>query len=114
MSPWDRSQRWARVILPAGQIPTTAEPLTYLLAAHDLETTQQTTAAKSAYKAAARTWPDQPAALLGLGNLAYQQGRWSEAEDYYRAMAKRFPDINAGWQNLNEALLKQGKPKVTD
>lgn len=114
MATWDRSERWARVILPAGQLPETAEPLTYLLAAHDLETTHQTAAATSAYKAAAKTWPDQPAAFLGLGNLAYQQGQWSKAEDYYRTMTERFPDINAGWQNLDEALLKQGKPKEED
>lgn len=114
MATWDRSERWARVILPPNQIPETAKPLTYLMAAHDLEATQQTAAATSAYKAAANTWPDQPAALLGLGNLAYQQGQWSEAEDYYRAMTEKFPDISAGWQNLNEALLKQGKHKVAD
>jgi len=109
MATWKRSEQWARVILPPGQIPATAEPLTFLMAAHDLETTQQTRAAKSAYKAAAEAWPDQPAAMLGLGNLAYQQGRWSEAEEYYRVMTKRFPDISAGWNNLAEALSKQGK-----
>ncbi|SOB74912.1 Tetratricopeptide repeat-containing protein [Marinobacter sp. LV10R510-11A] len=114
MATWDRSERWARVILPPEQIPATAEPLTFLMAAHDLETTQQTAAAKSAYKAAAGVWPDQPAALLGLGNIAYQQGLWSEAENYYRAMTEKFPDINAGWNNLAEALAKQGKPKAVD
>ncbi|MGO1462111.1 MAG: PA2778 family cysteine peptidase [Marinobacter sp.] len=114
MATWDRSERWARVMLPAGQIPETAEPLTYLMAAHDLETTDQTAAATSAYQAAVDAWPDQPAALLGLGNLAYQQGQWSEAEDYYRTMTEKFPDINAGWHNLNEALLEQGKHTPAD
>lgn len=114
MATWDRSERWARVILPPNQIPATAEPLIFLMAAHDLETTQQTMAAKSAYKAAADTWPDQPAALLGLGNLAYEQGQWSEAEQYYRAMTEKFPNINAGWHNLDEALSKQGKPEAAD
>lgn len=114
MATWSRSERWARVILPPDQIPATAEPLTFLMAAHDLETTQQTEPAKSAYMAAAKAWPDQPAALLGLGNIAYQQGEWSEAEEYYRAMTERFPDINAGWNNLAEALSKQGLPRVSD
>ncbi|WP_417546247.1 PA2778 family cysteine peptidase [Marinobacter sp.] len=114
MATWDRSKRWARVILPPGQIPATAEPLTFLMAAHDLETTRQTDAAKSAYSAAAEAWPDQPAALLGLGNIAYQQGQWSEAEAYYRAMTEKFPDINAGWNNLAEALSKQGLHKESD
>ncbi|KKM68287.1 hypothetical protein LCGC14_1462380 [marine sediment metagenome] len=109
MATWNRSERWARVILPPDKIPSTAEPLTFLMAAHDLETTRQTIAATSAYKAALRTWPDQPAALLGLGNIAYQQAQWSEAEGYYRAMTDQFPDISAGWNNLAEALLRQGK-----
>ncbi|WP_100639532.1 PA2778 family cysteine peptidase [Marinobacter salexigens] len=109
MATWDRSERWARVILPPDQIPATAEPLAFLMAAHDLETTQQSDAAKSAYKAAAKAWPNQPAALLGLGNLAYQQNQWAEAEKYYRTMTERFPDISAGWNNLAEALSRQGK-----
>jgi len=114
MATWNRSERWARVILSPDQMPATAEPLTFLMAAHDLETTQQKAAAKSAYKTASEAWPDQPAALLGLGNIAYQQGQWSEAEKYYRAMTKRFPDINAGWNNLAEALSRQGLHKESD
>lgn len=109
MATWDRSERWARAILPPNQMPATVQPLPFLMAAHDLETTQQTAAAKSAYQAATDVWPDQPAALLGLGNLAYEEGRWAEAEKYYRAMTLRFPDISAGWNNLAEALSKQGK-----
>lgn len=114
MATWDRSERWARVILPPDQIPATAEPLTFLMAAHDLETTQQTAAAKAAYQAAAEAWPDQPAALLGLGNIAYQRGQWSEAEKYYRAMTEKFPGIDAGWNNLSEALSRQGEPEASN
>lgn len=109
MATWDRSERWAQVILPPDQLPATAEAIPFLMAAHDLETTQQTAAAESAYQTAAKTWPDQPAALLGLGNLAYQQGKWSAAETYYRRMTRNFPDISAGWNNLAEALSRQGK-----
>lgn len=109
MATWNRSERWARVILPPNQVPATAQPLPFLMAAHDLETTQQVMAAKSAYKTAADTWSDQPAALLGLGNIAYEEGKWAEAETHYRAMTLRFPEISAGWNNLAEALSKQGK-----
>ncbi|MFT6979376.1 MAG: tetratricopeptide (TPR) repeat protein [Marinobacter psychrophilus] len=108
MATWDRSGRWARIIVPPGQIPVTAQPLPYLMAAHDLEATQQPVAAESAYLAAAKAWPDQPAALLGLGNIAYQQGRWAVAAEHYQAMTYRFPDIASGWNNLAEARLKQG------
>ncbi|GGE59275.1 hypothetical protein GCM10011533_09790 [Streptosporangium jomthongense] len=111
MATWNRSDRWARVILPPDRIPATAEPLRFLMAAHDLETTQQTASAKTAYKTASEAWPDQPAALLGLGNIAYQQGKWSEAENYYRTLTEKFPHISAGWNNLAEALARQGRDK---
>ena len=114
MATWDRSNRWARVILPPNQIPLTAQPLPYLMAAHDLEATQQLVAAQFAYQAAAAAWPDQPAALLGLGNIAYQQGRWAVATDRYQAMTTRFPQIASGWNNLAEALLKQGRAAAAE
>lgn len=114
MATWNRSERWARTILPPGEIPATARPIPFLLAAHDLETTRQLQAARAAYQAARQTWPDQPAALLGLGNLAYKQGQWSNAEGYYRTMTRAFPHIDAGWRNLAEALYKQGKEKEAD
>lgn len=109
MATWNRSDRWARVILPPDQLPVTAAPLPFLMAAHDLETTQQTAAAETAYLTASKTWPDQPAALLGLGNIAYQQGKWEQAADYYRVLTEEFPTIHAGWNNLAEALSRQDK-----
>lgn len=109
MATWERSERWARVILPPDQIPVTAEPIQFLKAANDLETTQQTRAAITAYQTALKKWPAQPAPYLGLGNIAYQQGRWSAAENHYRTMTDQFPDIRAGWHNLAEALEKQDK-----
>lgn len=111
---WNRSGRWSRIIVPPHQIPLTARPLPYLMAAHDLETTQQLAAAKSAYLAAAKAWPDQPAALLGLGNIAYQQGQWVAAAEHYQVMTSRFPGIASGWNNLAEARLKQGCTKAAE
>ena len=45
MRTWDRAERWARVAVPPGRIPATAEPLPYLAAAADLEQVGQTASA---------------------------------------------------------------------
>ena len=67
---WQRANSWAVVAVPADRIPATAEPLPYLKAAADLEQVGQTTSAEAAYRQASERWSDQPAPLLGLGNIA--------------------------------------------
>lgn len=110
MATWGRSERWARVMLPPDTLPATAEPLNFLLAANDLEATGQLDAAQTAYGTAWTTWPEQPAALLGLGNIAYKREQWAEASTRYLRMTRHFPGIGAGWNNLSEALSRQGCP----
>lgn len=105
---WERAGRWAAVILPAGEFPATAEPLSYLEAAHDLELTGQQAAAFSAYQAAFTRWPDQPAAPLGMGNIAYAQQQWSLAVGHYMDVVEKSPGFAAGWNNLAHALAEAG------
>lgn len=108
LTTWQRAEKWSAVMLPPDRLPATAKPLKYLTAASDLESTGQLDAARTAYSTAAKTWPDQPAAWLGLGNVAYQQSDWQSASDHYGKMVERFPEMAAGWNNLAHALKKQG------
>ncbi|WP_320158973.1 PA2778 family cysteine peptidase [Marinobacter litoralis] len=105
---WDRADRWARVILPPDQLPATAELLTWLRAAHDLETTGHTLAAETAYRTAERRWINEPAPLLALGNLAYSQKRFKAAADHLHRATERFPRFAEGWNNLAYALSAAG------
>ncbi|MDX1635472.1 MAG: PA2778 family cysteine peptidase [Marinobacter sp.] len=105
---WSRADRWAAVMLPPTVLPATAEPLRYLTAASVLELTGNLEPASAAYRTALRTWPDQPAARLGLGNIAYQRGDWQMAAAHYAETVKRFPSLSAGWNNLAHALAKAG------
>jgi tetratricopeptide (TPR) repeat protein len=105
---WGRADNWAVTILPPDRVPATAKPLRFLQSAHDLETTGRTTAAGIAYETAETTWPDQPAAPMARGNLAWQLGHRSEATGHFLRTVKRFPEFAEGWNNLAFALQASG------
>lgn len=101
---WHRADRWARVMLPPGTLPATAQPLEYLKAASDLEQTGRLDSAQRAYEAALTRWPDQDTALFGLGNVAWAQNRRQQSADYFSELVRRNPNMKAGWNNLSVAL----------
>lgn len=105
---WQRTDHWAVVAMPAGTLPATAEPLRYLKAAADLEQVGQTASAEAAYRQASARWTDQPAPLLGLGNIAWNDGRQSEAVDHFSELVRRFPEYQAGWNNLATGMEAMG------
>lgn len=105
---WQRADHWAVVAMPAGTLPATAEPLRYLKAAADLEQVGQTASAEAAYRQASERWTDQPAPLLGLGNIAWNDGRQSEAVDHFSELVRRFPEYQAGWNNLATGMEAMG------
>lgn len=100
MRTWQRADRWAVVMLPPDQLPATAEPLHYLLAASDLEQTGRLDSAALAYRSALERWPDQATARFGLGNVAWAQGRRQAAIRHFRVLTTEFPELEAGWNNL--------------
>lgn len=107
---WARSDNWAAVILPPDQIPATAQPLKYLRAANDLETTGRTHAAMTAYQTAEQRWPAQPAALLGQGNIAYTRNNLEQARSHFDRLVRKFPEQAVGWNNLAHTLGELGCP----
>lgn len=105
---WARADNWAVVMLPPDQLPATASPLTFLASANDLETTGYTQAAMAAYETAEARWPDQPAALLGQGNIAYGNQHVQQAASNFSRMVNRFPQAAEGWNNLAQTLSELG------
>ena len=105
---WNRAERWAMVILPPDQLPATADTLPWLRAAHDLETTGHSRAARVAYQTAATHWPDHSAPIMALGNLAYSQQQLHKAIEHFLHAIQRFPDAPEGWNNLAYALAANG------
>ena len=108
---WSRSEYWALVILPAGNIPASAQLGRYLQAAHDLEVSDQTGVAMSAFQAAIHRWPDEPHAWLAYGNWLYSSTKYQQAESAFRKATILAPADAQGWNNLAYALIKTACPR---
>lgn len=111
---WRRAGQWSAVMLPPDRMPATAQPLPYLEAAYDLEVTGQSEEAYSAYGSAANRWADQPAAWLGMGNVAYGQQQWAKASGHYLETVERFPTLAPAWNNLAHSLAQVGCSDVSE
>jgi tetratricopeptide (TPR) repeat protein len=108
---WSRSDYWALVVLPAGEIPASAALTPYLQAAYDLETSNQGTAAQTAYQSASRHWPHEPRAWLAYGNSLYSSGQPTAAVSAFLQVTRLSPDNPQGWNNLAYALLQTSCPQ---
>lgn len=53
--------------------------------------------------------PDNTQALAMMGNICYTQGKYPEAESYFRRLVKLEPRNPAALNNLGQALARQGK-----
>jgi len=103
---WSRGNYWALVIRPAGEVPASARPATYLQAARDLEVSGQAQAARTAYRSATERWPDLPAGWLAWGNSLYADGRFSQSAAAFRQAIAVAPSDPRTWNNLAYALLE--------
>lgn len=65
---WERSNYWALIVTPIGDIPTSATEEVVIEAALGLEKTGRLRAAQMTYAAAAERWPQSFSAYVGLAN----------------------------------------------
>ena len=105
---WGRSGYWARVFVPPGELPASAEPVAYLQAVSDLEQTGRLEAAYAAYKAAIAYWPDNVIAWIGAGNTALRRQQPEISEYHFRHATRAAPRNVAAWNNLAYSLLARG------
>ncbi|MDX1610706.1 MAG: PA2778 family cysteine peptidase, partial [Halofilum sp. (in: g-proteobacteria)] len=105
---WQRSGRWAQVIVPPDELPATAEPLRWLQVVNELEQTGNRTAAMTGYRTATQRWPGTIEAWLARGNAAYAADDPDAARDAFTEAVLRAPRRSAGWNNLAYALAATG------
>ena len=104
---WARADHWAITLHPADILPAHATERSWLAAAAPFEQTGALDIAETAYSTAAGRWPERFHVQMGLGNVRYQAGAFSDAEAAFRRAIALDPDHPAGWHNLAWALIRQ-------
>lgn len=110
MRTWARSQHWGLVLVPADQIPASADAITYLKTLEQMRETRSLNADKllSALTQAAAYWPESSAAHFAMANHLQAAGRHSEASNYFLNGIRLRPDSALAWNNLAYSLKAQG------
>ncbi|MGQ0653918.1 MAG: PA2778 family cysteine peptidase, partial [Betaproteobacteria bacterium] len=90
---WRRSGYWAMVAMPPDRVPVTADETRWLAAVAALERAagsqrEHLPRARDAYAAAARRWPDNLNAHIGLANTQHALGDLRGAESALRQAAR--------------------------
>jgi tetratricopeptide (TPR) repeat protein len=106
---WSRGGHWAVAVLPAGEMPATAQEAAYLEAIIGLERAERWAEARVAYEAATRRWPESLGAWLGLGNSHHALSDVDGAEEAFRAAVQADPDAGEALNNLAHVLLERGE-----
>ncbi len=105
---WTKAGQWAFIAVPRGQLPVTATEDEFVAAAASLERASPEDA-RAAYQLALYRWPDDLAARIGLGNVAYAQHRLAEAQAHYQRAAQTHAGSGDAWNNLAQVLHELGR-----
>lgn len=109
MRTWRRADCWGLLVLPASQLPASADEHGYLMAVLGLEQAGQWEGAARAYSGALDSWHSSLGALMGLGNCRYALGDLVGAEQAFRQAATAHPESGAAFNNLAHVLAEQGR-----
>ena len=91
-----------------GELPLAVERERYLRAVTDMEGVAPPEALRQAFTAALARWPDDPWALVGLGNAHYGAGDARAAEAVFRDLLARDPTHIVARNNLAQLLGERG------
>ncbi len=105
---WAESERWGLIANAPEHIPTSASEARYLKQIVALENIRPDMA-RTAYQASLERWPNSMTALMGLGNLAYDAGQYTEAAQYFRDAGNAHPDAGDAFNNLAQAYAQAGQ-----
>jgi tetratricopeptide (TPR) repeat protein len=100
---WMLANYWGLVVLPAGEISSSATELANSIAAAGLEQVGQKVAAEKSYSAILKKWPSSLTALIGSANLAFENNNYLLAVTYLQEAVKYYPNSATVWHNLTIA-----------
>jgi len=105
---WQRSGKWAMVVLAADRVPASADALSYIKTVSYFEKLGKADVALQAYESAATQWPDEIVTSMALGNAYYQLQRMTEARIMYERALEIDTDYGPARNNLAQVLLETG------
>lgn len=108
MRSWSLAGNWALVTLQAGELPAEPDETRYLHTVVVLEDVVAPEVAAPFYATAARHWPGNAMALLGLGNTYHAMGDDAAAETTYQRLLAEHPDNAVARNNLAHVLVERG------
>jgi hypothetical protein len=94
---WDQS--WGLVVLPPDRLAAAATEMEHSAAGAGLENAGHISEAEKVYRNILGRWPESFGALLGMGNILYGRGEFSEAVNFLRQATKFHPLSGAAWHN---------------
>ncbi len=108
---WRRGDYWALVVLSPDDLPASADVVHVERAAVALERVGRAQEAAIAYSTILKRWPKSYAALMGLGNVGYENGDLAAAESAFRLAISEHPERAEAWNNLAYVLAAKGQQK---
>ncbi|TFH88180.1 hypothetical protein EQG41_04560 [Billgrantia azerbaijanica] len=106
---WARSDRWAFVALPPGDLPVGIDADDAIAATADFERVQGVEAALPGWEALTQRFPGAAMAHFALGNARHATGDRRGAIHAFRRAVAVDDELAAGWLNLGLALRQQGE-----
>lgn len=105
---WQKGNHWGFVALSPGVLPAIPDAGRYLDALINAESHLTTDQSIAAYRAAVARWPENTAALFGLGNMQYRDGQQGAAELSWKKVLQRQSNHAGAANNLAELLAEKG------
>jgi hypothetical protein len=97
---WARSDRWAFIALPPGELPATTDAKAALDAIADFERVQGEEAALPAWEALVERHPSLAMGHFALGSALHATGDAASALDAFADATQAAPDLAVAWLNL--------------
>lgn len=106
---WSRGDRWALLTLRPDEFPENADESTYVTSVAGVERAGALGVAAQAYRGALTRWPQNPIALMGLGNALYGMGDLRGAAEAFLTASTRLPENADAFNNLGHVLAELGE-----